>query len=522
MEQLILEKSGKIDDVISKLFYRTQTLSSFIMKDDGNVTNFEQIGAIIADDPVILNVLIAPGGVVSDVYPLEGNEAVVGLNFFAEGAGNREAIMAKETGQLVLGGPFNAIQGGQIMVGRLPVFLDREDGAKLFWGLVSVTLRYPQALDGAGLNELKLLGFDYELWRVSPDNNERQIIADSGHSYDSNTDYIEKQISIRNADWYFRILPVRMWYQFHETWISILASIGVSLLIAIITQNYHDLKKLKDRTEEQNEIIMAGIIYAEQLIEPLNACLVISNKIQNDLLPTDDVLVNAFSDHSVIWKPRDIVGGDIYWMKNFEQGSVLCVCECTGHGTPGALLTMLVVSALEGVVQPSNCHDTADIIWRLEQRLVSIFSVDVEERDNRIQDGCDLAVLFIAKDGSVNFSSGNIHVFVCDGSEVQQIKGQKIYVGEGRLNGRDDIKTVYVPANPRNKFYIASDGLFEQPGGERSEPYGYKAFKQIILENHDEKQSVISDKIWAAFEEYRGAEPRVDDFELITFKPQAL
>jgi len=72
-----------------------------------------------------------------------------------------------------------------------------------------------------------------------------------------------------------------------------------------------------------------------------------------------------------------------------------------------------------------------------------------------------------------------------------------------------------------NKFYLASDGLFDQPGGKLSVsiPFGYKTFEKMILLNHGEKQSVISDNILNAFEEYRGNEPRVDDFELITFKP---
>jgi hypothetical protein len=268
-------------------------------------------------------------------------------------------------------------------------------------------------------------------------------------------------------------------------------------------QQVYESELAKERAEAAREAVMAGISYA--------------SKIQKNLLPEDSQFKEAFSDYSVIWNPRDIVGGDIYWLKKFDKGTVLCVCDCTGHGTPGALLTVLVVSAFEDAVTSGNCHDTADIIWQLEQRLVSVFGGNTGGTD--IKDGCDIAVLFIAKDGSVNISSGNIHVFVCDGSEVRQIKGQKIYIGEGRLKGKDDVKTVHIPAGADDKFYIASDGLFEQVGGERSEPYGYRAFGKIILENHGEKQSVIADKIWAAFEEYRNAEPRVDDFELITFKP---
>ena len=249
MEQLILEKSIRIKDVMAKLLYKAQILSSLVLQNDGDVTNFEQIAATIVDDSAILNILIAPDGVVSDVYPLEGNEEVIGLDFFSEGAGNKEAMMAKETGLLVLGGPFEAVQGGQVLAGRLPVFLDGGDGEKRFWGLVSVTLKYPEVLDGAGLNELQIQGFAYEIWRINPDDGEKQIIAGSGNEYNSSTYYIEKQLSIENADWYFRILPVRTWYEFPETWVSILIGICVSLLVAAVVQNNQNLKVLKNKLE---------------------------------------------------------------------------------------------------------------------------------------------------------------------------------------------------------------------------------------------------------------------------------
>ncbi|MDR2571114.1 MAG: SpoIIE family protein phosphatase [Oscillospiraceae bacterium] len=261
--------------------------------------------------------------------------------------------------------------------------------------------------------------------------------------------------------------------------------------------------------EAATAIIMENIRYA--------------SKIQKNLLPDDETLKAAFSDYSVIWEPRDVVGGDIFWLKNFDNGSVLCVCDCTGHGTSGALLTTLVVSALEAIVWPDNCHDTANIIWQIEQRLVTVLHVDNEEDTNRgimdIHDGCDLAVLFIAKDGSVTISAGNINVFVSDGDEVTRHKGQSIFIGEGTLASMEDVKSVRVPANPKNKFYIASDGLCDQIGGKQGKQFGYKAFQQIILSNHNESQAAISNKIWQTFEDYRGDEPQRDDFELVTFKP---
>jgi len=247
--------------------------------------------------------------------------------------------------------------------------------------------------------------------------------------------------------------------------------------------------------------------------------------IQKKLLPPDSVFTEVFSDYYCIWKPKDIVGGDIYWMKNFTDGAVLCVCDCTGHGTPGALLTMLVVSTLEAAVTSENYKDTAQIIWELEKRFVSelnVVSPAFTETNNRgltLNDGCDLAVFYIAKNGQVTISSANTNVFICDGEKVTRLKGQKIHVGDGTLKNKEEIKVNIIPPSQNNKFYIASDGLYEQPGGKEKLPFGYEILQEIILNNHSEKQSVICDIIWQAFEVYRGDNVRRDDFEFITFKP---
>jgi len=270
----------------------------------------------------------------------------------------------------------------------------------------------------------------------------------------------------------------------------------------------HESELAKARAEAAKEAIVSGIEYA--------------SKIQKNLLPSEKVFKEAFSDYFCIWKPRDIVGGDMYWIKNFSEGTTLCVFDCTGHGTPGALLTMLVASTLEAIVNDSNYKDTAQIIWELEKQLVNVLNVDTSQTAKKmclnINDGCDLAMLYITKEGSVNISTGNTHVYVCDGNKNTRIKGQKIHIGSGTLKSKDDINVITIPANHNNKFYIASDGLYEQIGGEDKIPFGYDKLEEIIFKYHDERQMFIAEKIWLAFEEYRGDNSRRDDFELITFK----
>lgn len=249
MEQLITEKGVQIHDAITRLLYKTQALAALVIQGDGEVENFDKIANTIIDDPAIINILIAPGGVVSNVYPITNNERVIGYDLLGPGAGNLEAIHAKELGQLVFGGPFRLVQGGEALVGRLPVYLDGADGDKRFWGLVSVTLRYPDALNAVNLESLEREGLAYELWRINPDDSSRQIIASSGYRYNNTTAFIEKTIKILNAEWSIRILPVRTWYEYFDNWALIGMGLMLSGLATRLVENNYELRKVKAKLE---------------------------------------------------------------------------------------------------------------------------------------------------------------------------------------------------------------------------------------------------------------------------------
>lgn len=246
MEQIAMSRANKVSGVLTKLLYKTQVLSAIVVRSNGDVPDFEQMASTILDDPSIRNLILAPDGVVEYVYPLKGNEQVLGLDYFAEGDGNKEAILARDTGQLVLGGPFTLVQGGQALVGRVPVYLT----GNVFWGIASVTLNYPQALDGAELDQLEAQGFAYEIWRISPDTGSRQVIASSPYSYNQNVRFVEHPMNIQNAEWYFRLSPIRAWYQFPETWVFVVAGIFISFLIGLLMMHNYDLHLMKKNLEQ--------------------------------------------------------------------------------------------------------------------------------------------------------------------------------------------------------------------------------------------------------------------------------
>lgn len=283
-----------------------------------------------------------------------------------------------------------------------------------------------------------------------------------------------------------------------------------------LTEQKEALIALQKKTEEQAALLME---HHQTILESLEY----AKKIQRNLLPDKRSCKGRLSEFDLIWSPKDAVGGDLYWMKHFSGGTLLCVCDCTGHGVPGAMLTMLVATALDAIVDESNYRDPAEIMWQLERKLVSVLNAQKESggKQNRISDisdGADLALLSVGKDNEVVFSSGNTHVFVCNGADVTDFKGQRLHIGTGALASKEQIKSVSIPADQRNRFYVASDGYFDQIGGEKRLPFGYRPLKQMILERHAAPMDAVIQALWTAFEAHRGTEPRRDDVELLGFR----
>jgi diguanylate cyclase (GGDEF)-like protein len=157
-------------------------------------------------------------------------------------------MIAVETGNLVMAGPFMARQGYMVLAGRLPVFLDPEKTD--FWGLVSVTLRFPEALENAELGRLRMQGYEYELWRINPDTGERQVFDSNIEVANPNARYIEEHLQFWNADWYLKLLATRSWYNYPEIIILIFAGLLISFLILFIAQNNFRLKQTRAELAE--------------------------------------------------------------------------------------------------------------------------------------------------------------------------------------------------------------------------------------------------------------------------------
>ena len=230
---------------------KTRVLEAYLLQTGGDYSDFERVSHVLLREAYVRNVLFAPGGTVEGVFPLEGNEGVLGLDMYGEGAGNLEARAAIEKEELYIAGPFPLIQGGLGIAGRLPVFLTDEQGRRYFWGIVSVTLDFPEALEGNSLTRINEQGYACRIWRVNPDDGQKQVILETEQPLPEGAETVDHQQALFNSVWTVSLAPLKPWYLHTGLWLGAAVSLLVALLAAAGVYYAGRLRQLQEERSQR-------------------------------------------------------------------------------------------------------------------------------------------------------------------------------------------------------------------------------------------------------------------------------
>ncbi|TAN48272.1 MAG: PAS domain S-box protein [Betaproteobacteria bacterium] len=212
-----------------------------VREGNGRLANFDAVGRqLLPYFPGVSSVSLAPGGVIRDVVPLAGNENAIGQDLLNNAATKREASLALRTGALTLAGPFVLVQGETAAIGRLPVFLEDAAGAPSFWGFVNVVIRFPDALESAGLPQLRSNEYAYRLWRVDPETRQELTIA-SSTTGDLKTP-VESLLHVPNGTWTLSVAPVGGWSDRVGLSLDVARGLLLSLLLAYLAKLLVELR----------------------------------------------------------------------------------------------------------------------------------------------------------------------------------------------------------------------------------------------------------------------------------------
>jgi serine phosphatase RsbU (regulator of sigma subunit) len=267
----------------------------------------------------------------------------------------------------------------------------------------------------------------------------------------------------------------------------------------------------KDEIERQRDIAAAQrdqIAYQKKHIED---SIMYAKRIQTALIPS----LELFSDkleHFVLYKPLAIVSGDFYWVSNIDNKQIIICADCTGHGVPGAFMSMLGVTMLNEIVNNKHILMPDQIIENLREGVIRSFNQTIEE--DSLKDGMDIAVCTVDfENDTLWFSGANNALYLIRNHELVHYRGDKMPVA---IHYRMQPFTLHkINITKGDKFYIFSDGFVDQFGGPKQKKFMSNQFKETLIKLDDVpmlKQAVRLNQI---FEEWRGDSPQVDDVTLI-------
>lgn len=271
---------------------------------------------------------------------------------------------------------------------------------------------------------------------------------------------------------------------------------------------YHTLEqKIEERTatiREMNQELKNSITYA--------------SRIQNAILPELREVQKGLPESFVLYQPKDIVSGDFYWHDRIEGKEVITAVDCTGHGVPGAFMTVIGNTQLNQIVSEAGELDPASILTQLDQRVRKALNQDSEHVDS--QDGMDMALCVLDRaEGKVSFAGAMNPMWLVRGDEIHVTAAEKFPIG-GSQYAEKAFVTHEVEVQTGDRIYLFSDGFIDQFGGnkERKKRFGTKRFRELVMSLQDQPMSAQGDALKTVYHDYKGAEEQLDDVLVIGFQ----
>ena len=215
-----------------------------------------------------------------------------------------------------------------------------------------------------------------------------------------------------------------------------------------------------------------------------------------------------------MFKPRDIVSGDFYWVEELKGDLIIITADCTGHGVPGAFMSMLGVSMLNEIVLNEGVTQPDEILNALREKIIIALK---QEPDSMIKDGMDMTICVLDRTRKKLWYSGAENpLILISGGELQQVKGDKMPVAIHEV--MDPFTLHELDLKSGDSFYTFSDGYADQFGGAKQKKFMIKNLRNLLLEVQDLPMIEQGRKLDETFEAYRSELDQVDDVVVIGVK----
>jgi len=276
---------------------------------------------------------------------------------------------------------------------------------------------------------------------------------------------------------------------------------GILESVLLVSHDITDRKKIEMEVHHQNRKITESINYAR--------------RIQGAILPNARVVDRALPDSFILYKPRDTVSGDFPWFAQVKDEIFMAAVDCTGHGVPGALLSLVGYFLLNDIVRSRKITEPGRILDLLDESV----STTLRQDEDGTKDGMDISLCRInLMTGEVTYAGAHRPLYVVKNGVLQEIKGDKFPVGGGIFRNQTNFTSTTLRLNRGDSIYFCSDGFCDQFGGPKGRKFGTKQLRELISKVHSipmkEAMSIFEDQ-WLT---WKGDLKQTDDVLLIGIK----
>lgn len=265
--------------------------------------------------------------------------------------------------------------------------------------------------------------------------------------------------------------------------IGFLALLSVYFILRAYFIKKQSNRLLHEKNEEittQNEQILHQSNKILQQNKEITDSIHYASRIQQALLPPEEIILKNTAEHFILYRPRDIVSGDYYWMAEKGENLIAVAADCTGHGVPGAFMSMLGMAFLNEIVKEKEILSTSDILNNLRAYIMN--TLNQEGKTEETKDGMDMSICLINRHTmKMQCSAAYNPIYHIQNSTLNTIKADRMPVGLSDKSG-ESFSMQEIDLLPNDTVYMLSDGFVDQFGGPKQKKFMTKRFKQLILD----------------------------------------
>jgi ligand-binding sensor domain-containing protein/serine phosphatase RsbU (regulator of sigma subunit) len=298
--------------------------------------------------------------------------------------------------------------------------------------------------------------------------------------------------------------------------------LSLGLVIWIFRYRTRSLRKSNQKLKEKELIAKQIAKQKEELSiknKSITDSIIYAKRIQEALMPTMNQFKSILPNSFILYKPKDIVSGDFYWINEKKDKIFVAIVDCTGHGVPGAFMSIIGFELLRNITDDQGIVEPDQILHHLNNGVATTFGKSTEKV--RIKDGMDIALCVIdKKKAEIEFSGAFRPLYLIRNNKIEEIRGDRFSVGLLDEGESDEITKTKIKLQKEDVFYLFSDGYADQFGGSEGKKYKYRRFRHLLLTIHKlplDQQLTYFDR---SFEDWKGELEQVDDVLILGFKPE--